>query len=220
MTGQICRGLIAIVLGATVTAEAATLGFIDDFSGADTNGWGGGVTTTNPGTGGADGLGDGFLQLSVEESGNFGAFSNNLNYQGDWSAAGITGVTFRLNDVGADESFEFHLLLSDQLGGGGTTYQHNTGFDPPNGAWQQVSLSLSDPTQWTRIRGSASFEDVLGDVAAVHFRHDLVPHTASPDGIVGDLGIDDVSLVPEPATWAVLAFGLAAFSRRAPRRDR
>lgn len=215
MIRNICNWFIVAALGMTLPANAATLGFIDDFSGPGTNGWGGGVTVSNPDTGGVDGVADGFLRLSRPGPSNLGTHSGgNPNYQGDWIAAGITGVTFYLNDVGADEAFQIHLLLSDAQGGAGTTYQHDTGFDPPNDEWQQYDVDLSDPGQWTRIRGSASFESVLQDVQVLHFRHDLAPYVELPNTIAGDVGIDNISLVPEPTTLITLALGGLPMIRR------
>ena len=187
-------------------AQAVTGGFVDTFAAPGTAGWGGSTGVTNPGTGGVGGAGDGFLRVANIFAGNFGTMNTGANYTGDWQAAGIASVSFFLSDVDTDQSYSFRLLLSSPGGSSGTTFQHNVGIDPPAGQWQQYTVSLDTPADWTRIRGDLSFEGVLQNVGTVHFRHDLAPYSEFPDPILGNLGIDSIALVvPEPS-----AFGIAA----------
>lgn len=189
--------LISIILLLVRSAPAAQFGFLESFSGAGTGGWGGGTPSTNPGSGGVGGSGDGYLLLDTNFASNFGVRNSSAPYFGDWNAAGITQVSFYLNDVGTDESFEFHLLVSDPDGSFGTSWQYNTGFEPPNGSWQRYTVDLTDASKWTRIRGSSSLQTVLSDVGTLHFRHDRAPYTAFPNSIAGTLGIDDIFLGPD-----------------------
>lgn len=214
MAYKTCCYLVAASFFLALPANAAILGSVEEFSSPGTNGWAGGALLSNPGTGGVNGSGDGYLSISRSIAANLGAHSNTeLNYKGNWIEAGIGVVTFYLNDVATDEVFEFHLLLSDgQSGFGKTTYQYNTGFDPPNNSWQQYTVDFSDPADWTKTRGTASFESVLQNVDVLHFRHDLVPYISSPNSILGDLGIDHISLVPEPSTAILMAIGFSALS--------
>src|SRR5690606_17300034 len=88
-----------------IEAEPPILGFVDTFSAPGTNLWTSSSGLSNPGTGGVDGDGDGFLNITNAFSFNFGARSASVNYQGDWTAAGITELSLYLNDIGADEPF-------------------------------------------------------------------------------------------------------------------
>ena len=73
---------VIIVLGAG-QALAVTPGLIDDFMAPGTNSWSGGAALSNPGSGGVDGAGDGFLLISrTPFSGNLGARSANPSYLG------------------------------------------------------------------------------------------------------------------------------------------
>jgi hypothetical protein len=211
-------GLVLLVLGANGTASAVILGFVDDFSGPDTNGWYSFNSNTNPGTGGVGGAGDGYLLIASDVVFNFGTHNDTANYAGDWEAAGITEVSFFLNDVNAPEEFFFHFLLSGAPPGQQeTSWQSNVGYQPPNGTWQQYFVDLTTGgADWARIRGAASFEDVLHNVDNAHFRHDLPPYNQYPDGILGDLGIDQITLLPEPTT--VILFGLTSLLMRARQR--
>jgi hypothetical protein len=59
----------------------------------------------------------------------------------------------------------------------------------------------------------------VADVSDAHFRHDLAPFLTSPDPIKGDIGIGNITLVPEPGTLTLLAcIGLVA-ARRSIRED-
>jgi hypothetical protein len=190
--------LMAVVLASFLpqVASAATFGFTDDFSAAGTNLWGGGTPADNPGSDGAGGPEDGFLRLAQGISTNFGVRTTNINYQGDWVAAGITRLSLRLNDIGTDEPFEIHVLISD--GALATTWQYNIGFDPPAGCWKRFVVDMTDSSKWTRTRGASSFETVLQNVERVTIRHDLAPYTSFPDPIAGDLGIDQIQLDQTP----------------------
>jgi hypothetical protein len=187
--------VVLMVLTATTGGAAATLGFVDTFSAPGANGWGSQTGNSNPGTGGVGGAGDGYLLLSQSLAGNFGSVSSNPAYQGDWTAAGITQVSFYLNDVGTANPFSFHLLLT---GGPNplnlSTWQYDVGHQPPNNAWQLYTVDVSSSTGWTLVRGADSFQSVLQSMDRIHFRHDLPPYVSFPDTIAGDLGIDNVRL--------------------------
>lgn len=206
-----------------VPAWGQTAGFVDDFSLPGTNGWTSFNANTNPGTGGVGGAGDGYL--NIEQANfpfNFGSHNDGSNYAGNWTAAGINQVSFFLNDVNTDEDFSFHFLVTgyeSNPDGGESSWLYNTGFQPPNGAWQQYVVDLTSDANWTRIRGNASLAEVLADVADAHFRHDVAPFILSPDQIVGDIGIDNITLVPEPGTMTLLgSLGLLAVRRHVPHR--
>jgi hypothetical protein len=211
--------LLALIASIFVVSPAwgQVLGFVDDFSAPGTNGWISSASNTNPGTGGVGGVGDGYLNVEQSNEFNFGTHNDGPDYAGNWTAAGITHVSFYLNDVNTDEDFSFHFLVTgdESNPSGESTWQYNTGFQPPNGSWQQYVVDLTSGANWTQTRGSASFADVLADVADAHFRHDLPPFFTSPDPIMGDIGIDNIALVPEPSTIMLLAsVGLAGMRRR------
>ena len=80
--GRIARrataGLHAWIVGAMLCAAPAgaapTLGFVEDWPPGTLSGWGGGSASyTNPGTGGKNGAGDGFLQVGNTTAGKLGA---------------------------------------------------------------------------------------------------------------------------------------------------
>lgn len=180
-----------------VEALAATFGFVDSFADPGVNDWSGGfhLEYTNPGTGGVRGDGDGYLLISSSFQGNFGTKNTSAPYLGNWTAAGITQVTFYLRQFSGSQPFSFHLLITG--GSFGTTWQHNTGFSPPTGSWQRCTVDLTNPAGWTRRSGTESLAEVLQNVTTAHFRHDVPPYGFSPDPIAGSLGLDEIQLGPD-----------------------
>src|SRR5262245_35683859 len=108
---------------ASRAAAAPVVGFEENF-GSGTGTWFSTATLSNPGTGGYDGTGDGFLLITRATGGNFGAHSQGAEYTGDWIAAGITQVRLWLNDVGTASNFEMHLTVGTATNG----WQYNIGF--------------------------------------------------------------------------------------------
>ena len=207
--------IVAVMVLAPGAARAVTTGLVDNFSAAGTSGWSGNTGVNNPGTGGVGGAGDGYLRIANDFAGNFGSNSTSPAYTGNWTVAGVTDVSFFLNDIEADQTFSFRFLVSTPGGSAGTTWQYNTGFNPPNGSWQQYTINLGNESEWTRIRGSESLAQVLQNVGTAHFRHDLPPYFSNPDTIQGEIGIDNITLiVPEPSSAAfAVALLLVPFRR-------
>ena len=211
----------AAAVVASGAAHAVTPGFTESFSGAgNIGGWQGGASAgtlyTNPGADGVGGAGDGYLSVRNDRLGNFGAYNPTTPFVGDWIASGVTGVRFALRDIGAIENFEIHISLGNGGVVGTNFWQYNVAYVPTSD-WQTYTLDLTNlnPAQWTRIRGSGTLEQALRNVDRLHFRHDRTPFTPSPGSpIIGDMGLDEVTLLPAPGAAATLFAGLAWGSRR------
>lgn len=188
---------LLLVAAPSVSRSQPTAGFIETFPGTSVQGFGGGSQYANPGTGGYQGAGDGYLRVSTQAVANWGAHSAlNPNFAGDYAAAGIVSISFRANDVGADEAFELHL----GIGNSSNFWQYNSGFAPPNGSWGLFTVPLSGPAGWTQIVGTGTFADALQNADRILFRHDLAPYVSSPNTIRGDAGIDHIELVGAPTS--------------------
>ncbi len=199
------KGCVSLWLGllvvAATTTGAAEFGHVDDFTAVGTAGWAGGTAASNPGTGGVDGAGDGYLLLSQAFTSNFGNRNTSPHYQGDWTAAGIDRVTFYLNDLGAAQAFSIHLVISN--GALDTSWQYNIGFQPSGGCWKRFTVDLTNESQWTRTRGASTFQQVLASVERVTIRHDLPAYEEFPDPLAGELGIDNITLGKAPIACPV-----------------
>ena len=188
---------IALTLAvlASLSAPAGAnpvLGFREEWTGIETNGWGGGSVISNPGTGGVFGAGDGYLAVSTNTVTKLGTTSFGLEYTGDWIAAGITQVWCWLNDINNDEPIEVHFSLGNQS----NFWQYNIGFIAPHNEWGRFVVDLSSSTNWTHTIdvGGGSFNAALMNVDRIHFRHDLAPYVQTPDNIQGDFGLDHLLL--------------------------
>jgi hypothetical protein len=185
-------GMAAASFAASPAAADPVLGFREDWNGASTNGWIGGgasgMALSNPGTDGTLGSGDGYLRLELGTDGSFGSRSSGSAYAGNWIAAGIEQVRVSLNDLGAPDAFEIHFCI----GNASNLWQYNAGFSPPNGAWQQFYVDLTNEAAFTRIVGSGTFSQALQFADRILFRNDRAPYVQEPDPAHGDLGLDRV----------------------------
>jgi hypothetical protein len=193
--------IVAVLIAAGAWADranaAATLGFVENWPGTSTSTWGiGGSATSNPGTGGRDGAGDGFLLVSNALAGALGTFSSGPEYSGDWQLAGIGHVIVYLNDVGSANPLEIHFSLGRGVLLGRNFWQYNVGFIPPFHAWGAFDVDLTAAGNFTRIQGTGTFASALQQVDRVHLRHDPNPPAigVQPDPIAADFGIDHLLL--------------------------
>ncbi len=186
-------GLAALL--ASPAAAGPTIGFVEDFAGAgNLSGWTSSAENSNPGTGGVGGAGDGYLRTARSAfAGQLGAHSTFSEYIGDWIAAGADRIRLSLNDVGADQALEVHV----SIGNPSNFWQYNVGFIPPNGAWAEFTVDLTDSTAFTQIidfAGGATWSEALRAVDRVLVRHDLPPFTQTPNTILGEFGIDGIKI--------------------------
>jgi hypothetical protein len=204
----------SIFLAATVLA--ATPGFVQDFT-SGVGGFGGGSAVTRPLSGGVGGASDPYLQVANVAVANLGAFSNDANLIGNLTADGVGGYSFYLQDVGANDDHEIHV-------GVGTAFSNfwlNTqGFVPPDGAWQQFSVDISDQSQWVQTHGTGTFAEALAASNRLLFRHDLAPFLQTPDSASGEFGLDRIEVLAAPPSVpaasatgrAMLALAVAALA--------
>ncbi len=219
VTGQSLIGramAAALALGAGGAASAISPFFQENWTNADDlAGWAGGAVYGNPGTGGVDGAADGYLHVSRTSPGSFGARPFDARYAGDYVAAGITEVTFWLNDVDTSQDFQIYFGIGSRT----NFYQYNIAFKPAENEWTEFSVDLTDASLWTAIGfGTLSFFEALEEVENVLIRHDTFPPTPTgggPPPIAGQLGIDKITFLPAPGAAALLGFGaLVGGSRR------
>jgi hypothetical protein len=142
------------------------------------------------------------LRIERATAFNFGTRSLSAHFTGDYLAAGITRIRFWLNDVDADQDFAIHFGIG---AGAGNFWLYNAAFTPPENAWAEFEVDLTNEALFTQIRGAGTFAEALAGAQNVLFRHDLPPLTDMPDVIAGELGLDQVMLVGtdpvEPGTW-------------------
>ncbi|MCH8150519.1 MAG: PEP-CTERM sorting domain-containing protein [Planctomycetes bacterium] len=216
---RFCRRVVcgAVLLWLGVGgARAATVGFTEEFNN-DLGGFGGGSQSyIRIATGGVGGGNDGFLRFANTTATRLGTRTLAPELTGDLLQDGVTGFSFWLNDVGADDDLEVHV-------GVGTAFSNFwlsvEGFRPPENQWAEFSVDLSDPSDWVQIIGFGSFKDALGQSDRLLFRHDLSPLDMFPDIIAADVGVDRITVVPDPSSLLLLAVAAVGTGLRRYRFD-
>ena len=197
-------------------AGAVSLGLTDSFSGGVTAGWTTGANSPNPPTGvasgGPAGAGDGFLRIDSSGAsgpgGRLVVFSSGA-WAGNYTAAGITGITMDVKNLGATD-LSLRLYFENAL----------------TSAFSLQAIALPAGSGWTPVRFDIQLPALSGAAAAtlasaVDFRVYHHPSAGVPQlspFIAASLGIDNVSAVPEPGAGLLMALGLAAWlGWRSPR---
>ncbi|MBT9500254.1 MAG: PQQ-dependent sugar dehydrogenase [Burkholderiaceae bacterium] len=184
-------------------ASAVTLGMTDTFQDGSTEGWSSGAANPNPPfvavSGGPGGAGDMFLQLAATGNpgagGKLVAFSG-AQWAGDYLAGGVTAIAMDLNNMGAtDLSLRLWVAAPDVMSEQPVLLKAGSG-------WTHVLFQLTPDA----LTGAAAL--ALSNVSQLRLFHStdaLFPG----QNIATQLGVDNISAVPEPQTWALLGAGLA-----------
>jgi hypothetical protein len=209
----------SLSLGAAA-AHAVVLGATDTFEDGSVNGWTGGANNpsppTNVATGGPAGAGDNYLLAA--SSGNPGPGGRLVviggpQWNGDYTAAGVSAITMNLNNLGAGD-LSLRLVL---FSGNDTAISTNAVMVPAGSGWVQASFSLAPAV----LTGSplSSVPGTLATVSDLRLFHGS--QAAFPGNFAAaQLGIDNVAAVPEPASTVLLAAGLLALAGRTRWRKR
>lgn len=190
------RSALALTLGllashAGIVSGDPVFGSTETFSGTSTNGWVGGqfATLTNPGTGGVQGAGDGYLLLTQASAFHFGLNNGSATYAGNWTGAGITHLSLWLNDVGVADGFEIHVAIGVRLL---NVWEYIPAFVPTQGQWKRFIVDFTNPGNFTPLYAGGTFAAALQTANVLLIRHDTAPYTNPPPNKAGDLGIDHI----------------------------
>ena len=208
LTASLC--LLTLVL-ATRSTQALTLGQVDTFQDGTTDNWttGHGGPTNIP-SGGPAGAGDAYMR--VVSTGGSGTDSklvvfNASQWLGDYTDAGITGITMDLDNFGA-QTLSMRLAFFQSRGVG---YASTTPFSlPADSNWHQAFFPLVAADFTALGSPSASFSSLLSNFTGQLRILDSASPSVDGDTIAATLGVDDVMAVPEPSTFVMVAGSLAA----------
>ena len=203
--------IIGSLLQVTSLAWGITAGQVDDFEiGGDTASWEGGHPAYSPAPsqipdGGPGGLGDGYLEISVNGF-HLGTHNDLGQWVGDYLSAGVTAIELDANRTAGSSDVSLRILL---FGPGGTWASTNLAPTLTGPGWQHLSFGLS-AADLTHVTGSFKpqapdgtgiLADTLSDVTQLLIRHDSVIPTIPgfhPPHITATLGIDNITAIPEP----------------------
>ena len=214
------------LIASTLPSVAISGSQFDDFeTPSDVEGWGGGSggagtqTINQIATGGA---GDALGYLSISQTSWHLGTNNATQWAGDYLAAGVTSIEMDLN------SFSFspaagpaNPLIYITLTGPGGTWASSTPISLTiAGGWQHASFGITPPDLTYLSGGTNNLNATLSAVTTLLIRHDYSSPSnpgIHPPHVTAVLGIDNITAVPEPSTYAILLgsiVGLMAIIRR------
>ena len=160
-----------------------------------------GVSWTNSG-----GNPGGFLRFQDTGPADGGLIYAPASFLGDWSTLygsnGVFSVDYTLIRAGTLEPFPMFVRIT---GSGGQIARNFAGDFSTPFDWTTMSVSLT-PGNWALLSGT--FAGALSNVTEVRIS---MSSASSSNEITG---VDNVSVVPEPATLASLAVVIGALGRR------
>ena len=215
-------GALSMTLGiATANAQPLSPGQTDTFAGPSLDNWfAGGITGNVPptppqvvSTGGPGGAGDAYMLITAQ--GGAGAGSrlvamNGAQWAGNYLSLGIPAISMDLKNFG-DTDLTIRLLFEDPLGA-----------PPVDEAVTTAGVFLAAGSGWTHATfnvSPASFTALSGNVATLLSQTTFIriidaPTPTEAIALVGRLGVDNVTAVPEPETYALMLGGLALLAWR------
>ena len=217
----VSAALILTLLLFARPASAVVPGQLDTFQDGTTNDWtNGGLAppVTNIATGGPGGAGDRYIRLTADGSGAGGRLTtfNFLQWAGDYIAAGITTLEVDLLNQSAvtlSIRFAFRFELVQNAPG----YLTAPMVLLPGSGWQHFSVSIT-AANVIPVGGPAAYSTFFSNITELRIINEAGTGNLNGDPVIGQLGIDNVHAVPEPAITALAATGLLALAVRVKRR--
>jgi hypothetical protein len=222
VTNRSGKGLAVVVCAAAGFLYAlpaqgqVVLGQVDDFQDGTVENWNGAAGFFSNDDGGPAGAGDLFLRVTSSGQ-KFGPGSrvasfNETQWAGDYLSAGITAIQADMANFGPTDLNMRVLLL---FGGGGDFASTDGVIVPADGVWRTYTLGLTaaDLT-FVPFSGTGVLNDTLNSVGRL-----LIRHGDSPDGIgggtpiLGDIGMDNITAIPEPGAALLMLLGAVAVRR-------
>ena len=221
MKKALVLGVLSLTLGASQSALALSAGQTDTFSGPSLDNWfAGGITGNVPpsppqavSSGGPGGASDAFMLITA--LGGTGAGSrlvviNAAQWAGNYLGSGIPAIAMDLKNFG-DTDLTIRLLFEDPVGGPPADEAVTTAgvFLAAGSGWTHATFNVS-PASFTALSGSVT--TLLGQTTIIRIID--APTAADAISLVGKLGVDNVTAVPEPETYALMLAGLALLGWR------
>jgi hypothetical protein len=212
VAGAAALGLL-LTGGLAGTSRAAIIaGQLDNFEDGTLQSWQNGAPANpNPATnitsGGPTGVNDNFLRLTSNggSAGGKLVVFNTDQWAGNYVAAGVNSIQMQVNNLG-NTALDLRLVLND------TTHAQSLGTlahvnVPAGSGWNTVSFSLA-PANLT----GGDYATVMQSVTDLSLAHSPVPITirSSSPNLVAQLGVDNMTAVPEPGAVWLAAAGLVA----------
>jgi hypothetical protein len=204
----------------TLATNAAVVPFAETFS-ADSANWGDSASAplSWSATGGVDnGFASGTFNFQAAQAGDDVVIirssqsmgSSGGAFFGNWVTDGVTGFsTFVRHDAGVP--LTFFVRFADPAGFPGAIAI--IPLPVPSGEWTQINVPLPDPNPPLIFEGPFGYADIFDSIGRVQLGIDI-PQSLAGTNTTVTFGLDNVSIVPEPAMLLLMsAGGLAVITR-------
>ena len=175
---------------------------------------------TNIASGGPSGAGDAYIRLTADGSGSGGKLTafNRDQWLGDYIGTGVNAVEVDLLNQSA-VTLTIRLAFKNGPGGGASApgYMSQPMVLTPGSGWQHFTISLL-PANLIGVNNPAPWNSFF--IGEVRFIHSVGTTSLSGSTVIGQLGIDNVRAIPEPATTVLLGGTILAMGIRSALRQR
>lgn len=195
--------ILPVLVASALGQATISLDQIDTFQDGTTMSWAGGSSPVNIASGGPNGAGDRYLQIT-STGGNMATF-NLTRWDGDYQLIGVDRVEADLRNTGATP-LTIRLVL---FSASGDRWSSNSAVTLPAGSnWVHVGFNLAE-SNFTRTLGSGTWASAISGIERAMFRHEpTISANGSP--VVGQLGLDNISAFAQvteagPSAFTVLS---------------
>ncbi len=194
-------------------AHAIVNGQLDNFEDGTTMGWAGDMLQVK--TGGPAGAADHYLELTADGAGSGGRLTtfNLQQWLGNYIAQGVDTIQIDLRNESAT-TLSIRIAFKSQNLMNAPGYLSAPVVLAVGSGWQHFSISIASANM-TAIGGPAAyntfFSTGIGDARIIN---EAGATNLNGDFVVGQLGVDNIRAVPEPATAALVASGLLLLAFR------
>ena len=193
-------------------AGAITVGTVDTFSGSLDNwqkGQGDPTYLSVVPDGGPAGAGDSYMQSVADGAGSFSRLTvfNVSQWDSNYITDGVTSIRMDLLNSGSS-ALQIRLGLRDGAGRE-LGYISSTPYVLGVGTGWQTAEFLVTEEALTTVGQIDNFSSFLSSGFALRILHATSTASLSGDPVVGTLGVDNVTAVPEPRAIVLLLVGVA-----------
>jgi hypothetical protein len=232
MKKKLCGlALVVLTLFFAHPANAVVFGQLDDFQIIDdpdfpTHYWVNGASAVERiASGGPNGSNDAYIQVTSDGSGPGGRLvAQNYfappSFPGLWTgnyiATGVTAIEFDLINQSA-VSLSIRIAFKTDTFNGSPGYLSAPAILAPGSGWQHFSISIL-PGSLTAIGGPAAYNTFFqSGFNEMRIINEVGSSNTNGDPVTGQLGIDNIRAVPEPASVTLAAAGFLLLGVRALR---
>ena len=142
-------------------------------------------------------------------------FNTDNAWTGNLSARGATAIEMDLNNMSPDDPLRMRVAFGDLLNPmGGTWFVSKSYVEVlPSSGWTSITLPIlindmekANSAQMGGSSGPLSYSEVFENVYALRIISQGANKNATVEDFYGDVHFDNISMIPEPSTVALIGF--------------